>query len=234
LRYFARLSAPAHSQRSTNAKVGVGLMYDINDSLAVRAEAERYGLKDAVGNKGHADLFSVGLIYRFGAKPQPPRAAAPEPVFVAAAPAPMIVVSPPPPPAPAPAAPPAPMRISLSADSLFDFDRSVVKPAGRQALDKLAVDLRGMSYHYIQVTGHADRLGSQGYNLKLSTRRAEAVSAYLVQSGGVEANKIAATGLDEAKPVTKPGDCKGDKPTPELIACLQPDRRVEVEVTGTR
>jgi OmpA-OmpF porin, OOP family len=96
------------SQRSTNAKVGVGLMYDINDSLAVRAEAERYGLKDAVGNKGHADLFSVGLIYRFGAKPQPPRAAAPEPVFVAAAPAPMIVVSPPPPPAPAPAAPPAP------------------------------------------------------------------------------------------------------------------------------
>jgi OmpA-OmpF porin, OOP family len=222
------------SQRSTNAKVGVGLMYDINDSLAVRAEAERYGLKDAVGNKGHADLFSVGLIYRFGAKPQPPRAAAPEPVFVAAAPAPMIVVSPPPPPAPAPAAPPAPMRISLSADSLFDFDRSVVKPAGRQALDKLAVDLRGMSYHYIQVTGHADRLGSQGYNLKLSTRRAEAVSAYLVQSGGVEANKIAATGLDEAKPVTKPGDCKGDKPTPELIACLQPDRRVEVDVTGTR
>jgi OmpA-OmpF porin, OOP family len=67
-----------------------------------------------------------------------------------------------------------------------------------------------------------------------ATRRAEAVSAYLVQSGGVEANKIAATGLDEAKPVTKPGDCKGDKPTPELIACLQPDRRVEVEVTGTR
>jgi OOP family OmpA-OmpF porin len=126
------------------------------------------------------------------------------------------------------------MRVTLSADSLFDFDKSVVKPAGTQALDKLAADLRGIRYDSIQVTGHTDRLGKHDYNMKLSERRAQAVSAYLVQSGGIPAGKISARGVDGANPVTKPGDCKGSKPTPALKACLQPDRRVEVEVTGTR
>jgi OmpA-OmpF porin, OOP family len=221
------------SQRSAGIKAGLGLMYDVSDSLAVRAEAERYGLKDAVGNRGHMDLFSVGLIYRFGAKSQPTRAPEPQAMAVAAAPAP-IVQAPPPPPPPPVAAPPAPMRVSLSADALFDFDRATLKPTGRDALDKLAADLRGMRYDTIRVTGHTDRLGRHDYNLKLSERRAEAVSAYLVQAGGIPAGKITATGVDGADPVTKADQCKGSKPTPALIACLQPDRRVDVEVTGTR
>jgi OOP family OmpA-OmpF porin len=222
------------SQRSAGFKAGLGLMYDVSDSLAVRAEAERYGMKDAVGNRGHMDLFSVGLIYRFGAKPQPVRvAAAPPPVQVAPAPEP-IVQAPPPPPPPAAVPPPQPVRVSLSADALFDFDRSTLKPAGRQELDKLAGDLRGMRYDSIQVTGHTDRLGPHAYNLKLSARRADAVKAYLVSSGGVAAGTISARGVDGADPVTKANDCKGSKPTPALKACLQPDRRVDVEVTGTR
>jgi OOP family OmpA-OmpF porin len=142
-----------------------------------------------------------------------------------------MVVQAPPPPAPPPA--PAPMRITLSADSLFDFDRSTIKPQGRAALDKLADDLKGMSYDTISVTGHTDRFGPHDYNMKLSTRRAEAVAAYLEQSG-VAAGRISARGVDGANPVTGPGDCKGSKPTPAVVACLQPDRRVEVEVSGTR
>lgn len=126
------------------------------------------------------------------------------------------------------------MRVSFSAESLFDFDKSTVKPAGRQALDKLAGDLRGIRYDTIQVTGHTDRLGGREYNQRLSTRRAEAVSAYLVQSGGVPAARISAKGVNGANPVTRADDCKGSKPTAALIACLQPDRRVEVEVSGTR
>ena len=126
------------------------------------------------------------------------------------------------------------MRVTFSADSLFDFNKSTLKPAGQQALDKFAADLRGVSYDSVRVTGHTDRIGSHAYNLKLSTRRAEAVNAYLVQSGGIASGKIAATGVDGANPVTRPDDCKGSKPTPQLIACLQPDRRVEVVVTGTR
>ena len=228
------------SERSTGLKAGLGLMYDVTDSLAVRAEVERYRVKDAVGNRGDVDLLSVGLIYRFGATPQPVRAAAPPPVAVAAAPAPVVVAPPPPPPPaaspppPPPPPPSAPMRVTFSAESLFDFDSATVKPAGRQALDKLAADLRGIQYDTIAVTGHTDRLGRRDYNQRLSTRRAEAVSAYLVQSGGIPAARITAKGVDGANPVTRPGDCKGSKPTAALIACLQPDRRVEVEVSGTR
>jgi OOP family OmpA-OmpF porin len=126
------------------------------------------------------------------------------------------------------------MRVTFSAESLFDFDSATVKPAGRHALDKLAADLRGIQYDAIQVTGHTDRLGPRAYNQRLSTRRAEAVRGYLVQSGGISAARISARGVDGADPVTRPADCKGSKPTAALIACLQPDRRVEVEVSGTR
>jgi len=84
----------------------------------------------------------------------------------------------------------------------------------------------------VQVTGHTDRLGPHDYNMKLSERRAQAVREYLIQ-GGVASGKIAARGVDGADPVTG-SECKGNKPTPALIACLQPDRRVDVEVTGTK
>ena len=97
--------------------------------------------------------------------------------------------------------------------------------------------MKGTQYDAVQVTGHTDRIGSHAYNLKLSSRRAEAVSAYLVQSGGVASGKIAAKGVDGADPITKPGDCKGSKgskASKALIACLQPDRRVEVVVAATK
>ena len=219
------------SKSETNYKFGVGLQYAFTEALAMRLEAERYRINDAVGNKGDVDLFSIGLIYRFGGKTPAPAPRAAEPEVVAYTPPP--VVAPPAPP-PAPPAPPAvPRKLSLSSDSLFDFDKAVVKPEGRQHLDKLATDLKGASYERITVTGHSDRIGPHDYNLKLSTRRAEAVKAYLVESAGIAAGKIEAIGKDGADPVTKPADCRGVKGN-KLIACLQPDRRVDVEVTGTK
>lgn len=220
---------PNPSKRDTNLKLGLGLQYALTDALSLRAEVERYRIDDAVGNKGDVDLVSVGLVYRFGKKtPAPvPRAVAPEPVAVAPAPQ-VAAVAPPPPP------PPAPMKVTLSADSLFDYDKANLKPAGQQALDKFAADLNGISYDVIAVTGHSDRIGSHAYNMKLSTRRAEAVSAYLVRSAGIPANKIATQGVNGADPVTKPGDCVGKKASKQLIACLQPDRRVDIEVVGTK
>ncbi|NPC58424.1 outer membrane beta-barrel protein [Caenimonas soli] len=91
------------SQRSTNYKVGAGLMYDFTESWAMRVEAERYRIRDAVGNKGHADMVSVGLVYRFGGSPAP-RAAAPAPAQVYVEPAPVVVAAPPAPPPAASAA----------------------------------------------------------------------------------------------------------------------------------
>lgn len=82
--------------------------------------------------------------------------------------------------------------------------------------------------------GHTDRIGSPKYNQKLSMQRAEAVKAYLVESAGIPADKISVTGMGETQPTTKLDECKGTKATKKLIACLQPDRRVEVEVHGTK
>ena len=233
---------PNPSKRDTNYKFGLGLQFAFTENVAMRLEAERYRINDAVGNKGDVDLFSVGLVYRFGGKtPEPaPRAAAPQPVAAAPAPAPApkpVVAPPPPPPRPVavtPPPPPAPKKVTFAADSLFDFDKSVVKPAGKQHLDKFAAELKSTKYDVITVIGHTDRIGSHDYNMKLSTRRAEAIKAYLVEAAGVPAGKISAKGTDGSDPVTKPGQCKGKKVTPKLIACLQPDRRVEVVVSGTR
>lgn len=113
--------ADAHpSERATNVKFGAGLMYDFTPSLGMRLEAERYRVNDAVGNKGHVDMVSVGLVYRFGATPTVVRTSAPAPVYVAPPPPPAapppppppppVVVQPPPPPAPVMAAPVPPVR----------------------------------------------------------------------------------------------------------------------------
>ncbi|MDO8412965.1 MAG: OmpA family protein [Gallionellaceae bacterium] len=121
-----------------------------------------------------------------------------------------------------------------SADSLFGFDKSTVNPAGKQAIDKFIADLAGANFEVVTVIGHTDRIGSHAYNMKLSTQRAEAVKAYMVESSGIPANKIEAKGVNGTDPVTKPSECKGKKATKKLIACLAPDRRVEVEVVATR
>ncbi|MES2832606.1 MAG: outer membrane beta-barrel protein [Pseudomonadota bacterium] len=215
-------------KRDTNVKFGAGLQYDFTDAFGVRAEIERYRVNDAIGNKGDVDLASIGLIYRFGA-PAPRAveqvAAAPTPM-----PAPVVVV-----PAPAPApVPPTATKISFAADALFDFNKATLKSEGKLALDKLANDLKGTRFDLISIIGHTDRIGSKAYNLKLSASRAEAVKTYLISQAGISAAAIATKGINGDEPVTQPGDCKGSKPTKQLIACLAPDRRVEVEVTASR
>lgn len=86
------------SANGTNYKLGLGLQYALSDAWSVRGELERYRVKDGVGNRGHIDMASVGLVYRFGGKMQEPVAQ----TFVP------VVSAPPPPPAPVFVAPPAP------------------------------------------------------------------------------------------------------------------------------
>lgn len=224
---------PNPSRRAANYKFGAGLQYEITPSIFVRGEAERYRINDAVGNHGDVNLFSVSLVIPFGRAPTTPTRSAPA-AYVAPALAPVAAaVAPPAPPPPAPVAV-QPRRVRFAADSLFTFDQSTLKPEGRAALDRFAKELDGTRFEVINVEGHTDRLGSEAYNLALSQRRSKTVADYLVTRGGIEATKISAVGKGESAPVTTPGDCKGSKPTASLIACLQPDRRVEVEVTGTR
>jgi OOP family OmpA-OmpF porin len=183
-------------------------------------------------------------VFPFGRTPAPAPRAAIAPAYVAPAPAPAPVEAPPAPPPPpvvvaaAPVAPvavpPERRRVSFSAESLFTFDKFELRPEGRAALDAFAKDLVGTQFDTIVVEGHTDRLGSQKYNQTLSQKRADAVKSYLVAADKVEAAKITSIGKSESEPVTKLADCKGNTPTPKLIACLQPDRRVEIEVVGTR
>ena len=133
--------------------------------------------------------------------------------------------------------PPAPSveRFSLSASALFRFDRSRTDdllPQGRSELDALAARLTQayVSVERIDLVGHTDRLGSDAYNDRLSQARADTVKAYL-QSKGVTA-PITAVGRGEREPVK---DCPGgDIATRALTGCLQPNRRVDVTITGVR
>ena len=125
-----------------------------------------------------------------------------------------------------------PQKINFSADALFDFNSSALRPAGKAMLDDLVRVLQGAKYEVILAIGHADRIGGARYNQKLSVRRAETVKQYLV-SKGIEPNRVYAEGKGESQPLTKPSDC-GMTNRKALIACLQPDRRVDVEVTGTK
>ncbi|NVO07295.1 MAG: OmpA family protein, partial [Rhodoferax sp.] len=226
------------SQMELNPKIGIGMQYAFSDALAVRAELERYRVNDAVGSRGDVDHLSVGLVYSWGQARKPVVVArpAPEPVpVVEAAPVPLVAE-----PLPEPVAQPkavvvvVPTKVTLSADSLFAFDKATLSGAGKQEIDAFAAGLSGLDYEVLTVTGHTDRLGSEVYNLKLSERRAQVVGNYLVQAKGIPEGKLLARGQSGANAVTQPADCVGSKPTPALIACLQPDRRVDLEVTGTR
>lgn len=222
-----------NSSRINNVKVGLGLQYEITPSVLLRGEAERFRVRDGIANNGDVNYYSMSLVFPFGRKAPQPVAAVTPPPYVAPPPppAPIAVVTPPPPP---PAPMPVARRVQFSADSLFSFDKAVIRPDGRAALDTFGRDLQGARYNSISVEGNTDRLGSDAYNQKLSQERADAVKAYLITNSGIDARKITATGRGKTNPETKPEDCKGNKPTPTLIACLQPDRRVDVEVTGER
>ena len=140
---------------------------------------------------------------------------------------------PPPPPEPEPempAPPPAPEHITLSADAFFDFNKAELRPRGQGLLSDIASRLQSAEYDTITVTGHSDRIGSHAYNMKLSEKRAQVVADFLVEHG-VHAHTINAIGKGETEPVTTPDQCKNLK-RKQLIECLQPDRRVDVDVTA--
>ena len=141
-------------------------------------------------------------------------------------PAPRVVEAPPP--------APATQKFTLSADALFDFDKTALKPEGRRKLDELADALRGKQHDTIVATGHTDRIGSVRYNQRLSERRAETVKKYL-QSKGLDVGKITAVGKGKSEPIMKATDCRGPRMTRAAVrACLQPDRRVDIEISGSK
>ena len=133
----------------------------------------------------------------------------------------------------APTAKPTGDKITVAADALFDFDKAVLRPEGMKKLDEVAAKSKEIKLEVILAVGHTDRFGSLAHNIKLSERRAAAVRTYLV-SKGVDANRIYTEGKGPKNPVTKPDQCPGKVATKKVIECLQPDRRVDIELIGTK
>lgn len=177
-------------------------------------------LQDA---EGHAVRDGSGNCVITSGVPLPECNPAPKP-----APAPMAPAAPAAPEAPAPApAKPAPQSVRQSiviqADALFDFDKAVVRPDGKRAIDAALDKLNGVDIEMVIATGHTDSIGTAKYNQKLSERRAEAVKRYLV-SKGIPASKITTIGKGKTQPVA----------TNKTAAGRQKNRRVDIEFKGVR
>lgn len=203
--------------------VGIGFQASLTPQWSLQADLrsvrgflqdhEEFGFR-----RSNNKYLTVGLNYAFNPPPAPP-APAPAPAPVVEAPA----------PAPAPAAPPPPPparfeKVTLEATKLFEFDKAdIILPAPK--LDEIAAALQAdPSITDVDITGYTDRLGSEKYNLKLSERRANSVRDYLIGKG-IDGNRLKAYGKGEANPLVT---CN-QKKRAELIACLEPNRRVEVE-----
>jgi OOP family OmpA-OmpF porin len=119
--------------------------------------------------------------------------------------------------------------VRLEADTLFEFDSNELTADGTRLLDDLAGSLiaDGLQEQKLHITGYADRIGEDNYNLELSQRRAAAVREYLV-SKGVSPDYIKAEGLGTANPVV---GCEGERGA-ALVDCLAPNRRTEVEFSA--
>ena len=175
-------------------------------------------------------MLLVALALAAGCATEP---AQPEPK-----PAPPPAPNPAPPPPPKPRAPepekpkpepekpkpkPVAEKVTFAADVLFDFDKAVIKPEGKSKLDDIASKASGVNLEVVIAIGHADSIGSDAYNERLSVRRAESVKAYLV-SKGIQANRVYTEGKGEKQPVADNKTRDGRAKT----------RRVEIEVIGTR
>ena len=132
-------------------------------------------------------------------------------------------------PAPAPAKPaakPAPAvtqsKITLQADTLYDFDKATLKPEGKATLDKIARDLGKIKLEVIIAVGNTDSVGSDAYNMALGQRRAQSVKAYLV-SKGVDGSRVYTESKGKSNPVASNATAEG----------RAKNRRTDIEVVGT-
>ena len=119
-------------------------------------------------------------------------------------------------------APSKPVPVTLNSDVLFAFDSANLTAAGKTALDALAAQVAGQAF----VEGHTDRIGTVGYNKSLSNARAKAVADYL---GTKTKATFVVSGVGATQSSGKTAQCIGPM-SPQLIACLAPDRRVVVTI----
>lgn len=138
------------------------------------------------------------------------------------------------PPAVAPIPPPVLEKITLSSDAMFEFGSSKLEPSYLWRLNRLADSIKKeTSLEVVDLIGHTDRLRSDGRqerNQILSEQRAESVRQYLI-GRDIPADKINASGAGSSQPLVQ---CSPKLSKAKQIACLRPNRRVEIILRGTR
>jgi outer membrane protein OmpA-like peptidoglycan-associated protein len=117
---------------------------------------------------------------------------------------------------------PQEIKIDLSADVLFDFDKADLKPAAEAQLNNLLTVVNSRPNAAVMIEGHTDVRGDDAYNQALSQRRAESVRTWLA-GHGVAASRITAAGAGESRPV-RTGSTEADH---------QANRRVEIRIKGS-
>ena len=222
MRWKADNEATNTDDHGTSPIFGAGLAYRVNDPVDLQL---RYRHIDGIGDAKTGESDSNNVMFNVVYYPDRTSEVAP-----VAAPAPEPVAAP----APAPQPVEETKTFTLTSDVLFDFNKATLKPAGVTALSQLynQIQTLEMNDKNIVVYGYTDRIGSDGYNLKLSQERAKTVSSFLTAKG-LSATRITAVGRGEADPVS-PASCNAVKAKKDLIVCLAPDRRVNVEVKGSK
>lgn len=120
--------------------------------------------------------------------------------------------------------------IILDSDVSFAFGKAELTPAGQRQIDMYVPTLATRGEIRLDIIGHTDRIGSDAANMALSKRRADAVRDRIVASGRIDPDQIKTRGVGSRNPVVH---CDQTNRT-ELIKCLAPNRRVEINVTDLR
>jgi OOP family OmpA-OmpF porin len=215
-----------NSATSPYVSIGIGLQWAFDEQWSLQADIRsvrgfmRDDDQESLGiRRSNNRYVTLGINYAFSkpAPPPPPPPPAPPPQ----------AAEPPPPPAPPPPPPPPPPRfekVTLTATELFEFNSARLS-SPQPRLDDIAAALTAdPTITDVDIVGHADRLGSAKYNQRLSERRAQAVREYLVAKG-IAPERLKAYGKGKSMPVVT---CNNRKRA-DLIKCLEPNRRVEVE-----
>lgn len=125
---------------------------------------------------------------------------------------------------------PAPQKYTLCSDVSFGFGSAVLTAAGQARMAEIAAELRrAQTIEHLEIAGHTDRIGSDSANDALSAQRADAVRQAMISSG-IPANTMTAVGYGKRQPLVQCDQAN----RAELIACLAPNRRVEIQASGTR
>jgi OmpA-OmpF porin, OOP family len=194
------------SKSAYNYKVGLGLQYDFSDDVGMRGEWERFRVDDAVGNIGEINMYSIGLVVKFGAKPAPaPKAALPPPK------PPVLVV--------VPVVAKTEQYCSIL-DIQFEINEEEIQREEKEKIAVLATFMNKYPKTTAVIEGHSDDVGSDEENMKLSEQRAQSVVDYLVSAHKIDASRLKAVGYGETRPVADNSTEEGQRENRRINAVV--------------